>query len=91
MVVSQRLSFDGAPFSDPTLYHSLVGTLQYLTISHLELTQSVNFVSQLLHVSTEEHFQIIKRILRYVKGTLRFGVTFSTSLSTGLMAYFDAN
>ncbi|XP_058103507.1 uncharacterized mitochondrial protein AtMg00810-like [Magnolia sinica] len=90
MVVSQRLSSDSTPFSDPTLYRSLVA-LQYLTITRPDLTQSVNSVSHFLHVLTEEHFQAIKHILHYVKGTLHFGLTFSAAPSTGLLAYSDAD
>ena len=56
MIVSQRLSSKGAPFADLTLYRSLVGALQYLTITRPDLTHSVNSVSQFLHASTDVHF-----------------------------------
>ncbi|XP_058070005.1 uncharacterized mitochondrial protein AtMg00810-like [Magnolia sinica] len=91
MIVSQHLSSDGGPFSDPTLYCSLVGALQYLTITRPDLAQSVNSISRFLHAPTEEHFQAVKRILCYVKGTLHFGLTFFASPSTGLLAYSDAD
>ena len=45
MIVSQRLSFEGVPFADPTLYRSLVGALQYLTITRPDLAHSINSVS----------------------------------------------
>ena len=74
MVVSQHLSSDGPLFSDPTLYRSLVGALQYLTITRLDISYAVNSISQFLHSPTEGHFLAVKGILRYVKGTLRFGL-----------------
>ena len=92
MVVSQHLSSDGPLFSDPTLYRSLVGALQYLTITRPDMAYFVNSVSQFLHSSTEDHFLAVKRILRYVKGTLHFGLTFHPSDAPGtLIAYSDVD
>ena len=79
MVVSQHLTSDGQAFSDPTLYRSLVGALQYLTITHLHIALVVNSISQFLHALTAAHFLAVKRILRYVNGTLHFGLTFRPS------------
>ncbi|RVW65072.1 Retrovirus-related Pol polyprotein from transposon RE1 [Vitis vinifera] len=91
MIVSQRLSSEGPPFADPTLYRFLVGALQYLTITRPDLAHSVNSVSQFLHAPTEVHFQAVKRILRYVQGTLHFGLKFTSCSSMGLVAYSDAD
>ncbi|XP_040987785.1 uncharacterized mitochondrial protein AtMg00810-like, partial [Juglans microcarpa x Juglans regia] len=92
MVVSQHLSADGSLFSDPTLYRSLVGALQYLTITQPDIAHAVNSVSQFLHAPTEDHFLAVKRILRYVKGTIHFGLTFRPSSSPGaLVAYSDTD
>ncbi|XP_042966148.1 uncharacterized mitochondrial protein AtMg00810-like [Carya illinoinensis] len=92
MVVSQHLSVDGPLFSDLTLYRSLVGALQYLTITRPDIAYAVNSVSQYLHAPTEDHFLAVKRVLRYVKGTLHFGLTFHPSSSPGaFVAYSDAD
>ncbi|KAM0059843.1 putative RNA-directed DNA polymerase [Helianthus debilis subsp. tardiflorus] len=58
---------EGNPFHDPTLYRSLVGALQYLTITRPDLSYAVNQASQFLQNPTTTHFQLVKRILRYVK------------------------
>ena len=90
MVVSQHLSSDGPLFLDPTLYLSLVGALQYLTITRPDIAHAVNSVSQFLHSPTEDHFLAVKRILHCVKGTLQFGLTFRPSAALGtLVAYSD--
>ncbi|KAL6327483.1 hypothetical protein AAG906_021555 [Vitis piasezkii] len=69
-----------------------VGALQYLTITRLNIAHVVNFVSQFLHSPTEDHFLAIKRILRYVKGTLHFGLNFHPSATpVALVSYSDAN
>ncbi|XP_065631288.1 uncharacterized mitochondrial protein AtMg00810-like [Quercus suber] len=92
MVVSQHLSSDGLLFSDPTLYRSLVGALQYLTIMRPDIAHAINCVSQFLRSSTEDHFLAVTCILRYVKGTLQFGLTFRPSAALGmLVAYSDAD
>ena len=92
MVVSQHLSSDGDAFADSTLYRSIVGALQYLTITRSDIAHSVNTASQFLHAPTDLHFQAVKRILRYVKGTLHFGLTFTASSSPPwLVAYSDVD
>ena len=79
MIVSQRLSFEGAQFTDPTLYRSLVGDLQYLTITCPDLPHSVNSISQFLHAPTDVHFQVVKRLICYIKSTLHYGLKFISS------------
>ena len=92
MVVSQHLSADGPLFSDSTLYRSLVGVFQYLTITRPDISHVVNFVGQFLYSPTKDHFLIVKRILRYVKGTLHFDLTFHSSVASGvLVAYSNAD
>lgn len=73
MIVGQSLTVDGTTFSDTTLYRSLVGELQYLTITRPDLSYAVNSVSQFLQSPTDDHFRAVKRIMRYVKGTMEYG------------------
>ncbi|KAG6423270.1 hypothetical protein SASPL_113661 [Salvia splendens] len=59
LVAGCQLSTDGQPFEDPTLYRSLVGLLQYLTITRPDLSFDVNLVSQHLQHPTIAHFQAL--------------------------------
>jgi hypothetical protein len=68
MIISHHLTIDGHLFHSPTTYQSLVGILQYLTITRLDITHAVNLVSQFMYSPREQHFQAVKIILRYVKG-----------------------
>lgn len=61
-------------FHDPTHYRSLVGALQCLTFTRPDLCYSVNFVCHFMHASTMENYQTVKRILRYVSGTMDYGM-----------------
>lgn len=77
LVAGEVLVSDGSSFRDPTLYRSLVGVLQYLTITRPDLSYAVNVVRQLLHATTDNHFLTIKCILCYVEGTMHYGLSFS--------------
>ena len=59
---------------DSTNYRSIVGGLQYLTLTRPDLSFSVNKVCQYLHAPTTTHWTAVKRILRYIKGTINVGV-----------------
>ena len=92
MIVSQHLTADGSPFSDPTLHSSLVGALQFLTITRSDIAYAVNSVNQFLLAPTVDHFLAVKHILRYVKETLHFGLTFRPStVPSTLVAYSDTD
>ncbi|XP_023763032.2 uncharacterized mitochondrial protein AtMg00810-like [Lactuca sativa] len=79
------------PYSDPTHYRLLVGALQYFTITRPDLSYAVNQARQFLHAPTIDHFQMVKRILHYVKGTLAYGLHFSNKSLTSLTGYSDAD
>ncbi|KAJ0860826.1 putative RNA-directed DNA polymerase [Helianthus annuus] len=81
----------GQTFHDPTLYPSLVGALQYLTITQPDLSYAVNQASQFLQQPTTTHFQLVKRILRYVKGTLTHGLHFDRPPNITLLGFSDAD
>ena len=70
---TDRLSaFDGDPLSpdDATEYRSLVGGLQYLTITRPDVSYAVNRVCQFLHAPRTSHWSAVKRILRYIMWVL---------------------
>ncbi|XP_021974939.1 uncharacterized mitochondrial protein AtMg00810-like [Helianthus annuus] len=91
LTTTETFSSNGDQFHDPTLYRSLVGALQYLTITRPDLSYAVNQDSQHLQSPTTAHFQSVKRILRYVKGTIFFGLTFSRPQKTTLVGYSDTD
>lgn len=91
LAVNELFTSDGPPFKDPTLSRSLVGALQYLTITRPDLSYAVNRASQFLHAPTTAHFQSVKRILRYLKGTIAFGLTFKRPISNSILGYSDAD
>nr|GEU76319.1 ribonuclease H-like domain-containing protein [Tanacetum cinerariifolium] len=86
-----KLGDGGTPVVDPTLYLSLAGSLQYLTFTRPDITYVVQQVCLYMHDPREPHFSALKQILRYVQGTLDYGLQLFSSTTDSLIAYSDAN
>lgn len=84
-------SDDGAPIDDPTLYRSLAGALQYLTLTRPDIQYAVQQLCLFMHDPRVPHFQALKRVLRYLQGTLAHGLQLYRSSSSTLTAYTDAD
>lgn len=78
-------------FPDAMYFCSLAGKLQYLTLTRPNLQFSVNFVCQKMHTPTVSHFNLLKRILRYLKGTLTMDINLDTNTNFTLRAYSDSD
>jgi histone deacetylase 1/2 len=95
MVSSCRLSkFGTDTMNDPSLYRSTVGALQYATLTRPDIAFSVNKVCQFMAHPLESHWRAVKRILRYLKGTMSHGLLLYPSPSSppfSLRAYSDAD
>ncbi|XP_019163485.1 PREDICTED: uncharacterized protein LOC109159829 [Ipomoea nil] len=89
--VSRPSSDSVVPYADPTQYRSLAGALQYLTVTRPDLSFTVNRVYQHMHSPTTEHWAMLKRVLRYVKGTLHFGLFIRPSSSVAVHAFSDSD
>ncbi|KAI3723537.1 hypothetical protein L2E82_35180 [Cichorium intybus] len=81
----------GSPLPDGTLYRSLAGALQYLTFTRPDISYAVQQVCLFMHAPRDSHFHFMKRILRYLKGTLDYGIHITPSRSHHLIAYSDAD
>ncbi|RVX23193.1 Retrovirus-related Pol polyprotein from transposon RE1 [Vitis vinifera] len=82
---------DGTRLEDPTLYRSLVGACSNCTITRPDIAYTVNKLCQFMHAPTSTHLQAVKRVLRYLKGSLFYGLSFQPSSSLDLIAYTDAD
>jgi hypothetical protein len=76
---------------DSTLYKSLVGSLLYLTATRLDIMYATSLVSRFMESPKDSHWRIEKRILRYVAGTLNFGLWYTQSDSNQLFGYTDSD
>ncbi|KAL3529512.1 hypothetical protein ACH5RR_008834 [Cinchona calisaya] len=87
-----HLTFDdGSLLHDLTLYRQLVGSLVYLTVTHLDIAYVVHIVSQFMTSPRSSHFSVILCILQYIRDILYHGLLFSSHSSLVLHAYFDVD
>jgi hypothetical protein len=87
-----RLSKESlAPLVDGTTYRSLVGNLRYLVNTRPDLAFSVGYVSRFMEQPTEEHLTAVKRIIRYVAGTLNLGCQYGRDDQWNLIGYCDSD
>ena len=87
----QLSRLEGQPLEDSSYYRQLVGTLQYCTLTRPDIAFVVNKVCQFMHSPTKDHLQAVKRIFRYLKGTIHHGLLLQRSSSFDLHAFSDAN
>ncbi|XP_066333437.1 uncharacterized mitochondrial protein AtMg00810-like [Miscanthus floridulus] len=81
----------GLPVADPTTYRSLAGALQYLTFTRPDIAYAVQQICLHMRDPREVHLVAAKRILRYLQGTLSFGLIIPRSTPTQLVVYTDAD
>lgn len=94
MSSSCKLTNQGTDYmADPTLYRSIVGALQYVTLTRPELSFPVNKVCQFMSQPLEEHWKTVKRILRYLAGTDQHGLLMKPTFSpaVNIIAFCDAD
>jgi hypothetical protein len=77
--------------SDPTAYRSLAGALQYLTFTRPDITYAVQQICLHMHDPREPHLIALKRLLRYLRGTIDYGLLIHRSSSAELVVYTDTD
>ena len=74
---NRLLKDDGEPFNNPSLYRSIVDALQYLVFTRPDIAFSVHQVCQFMQSPMASHYLAVKRILRYLKGTMTNGILYT--------------
>ncbi|CAL1411952.1 unnamed protein product [Linum trigynum] len=82
----------GTQPADATLYRQVVGALQYLVTTFPDVSFVVNKLSQYMHAPTNEHWQHVKRLPRYIAGTRTVGLQIRRqSTPLPLRVFSDSN
>ncbi|GJW67248.1 hypothetical protein Tco_0121672 [Tanacetum coccineum] len=92
MVEKNKLDEDlqGTPV-DATLYRGMIGSLMYLTSSRPDLIYAVCLCARYQAKTTEKHLNAVKRIFRYLKGTINMGLWYLKDTDMSLTTYSDAD
>ncbi|PKU73727.1 putative mitochondrial protein [Dendrobium catenatum] len=91
--IASKVLSDDIQVLQPTqaeVYKQFVDSLQYLTLTRPDIAFTVNQLCQHMHSPQENHFKLLKRFLRYIKGTLSFGLPITKS-DLNLTAYSDSD
>lgn len=92
MELHQQLTLgSGTTLDCPTDYRTLVGDSQYLELTRPDIAFATNRLAQFMKRPTTAHWQALKRLLRYLKGTLDCGLTLHANSSLNLHAFSDAD
>ncbi|GJU46055.1 retrovirus-related pol polyprotein from transposon TNT 1-94 [Tanacetum coccineum] len=92
MVEKSKLDEDTQGKSvDPTHYREMVGTLMYLTANRPDLTFVVCMCARYQAKPTEKHLHAIKRIFKYLRGTINQGLWYPNDSSIALTAFANAD
>jgi hypothetical protein len=77
---------------DSSVYRSVIGSLLYLAVAtRPDISQAVSKLAQYSSAPSTSHWAMVKRVLRYVKGTKKLGLLYTASGSATLVGYTDAD
>ncbi|CAJ2633216.1 unnamed protein product [Trifolium pratense] len=79
---------------DPTMFKQIVGCLRYLCNSRPDICFVVGLVSRFMEEPRKSHMNAARRVLRYIAGTLEFGILFPISARNAkpeIVCYSDAD
>ncbi|GAA0154676.1 transmembrane signal receptor [Lithospermum erythrorhizon] len=76
---------------DVSKYRSMIGSLLYLTASRPDISHSVGICARFQADPKESHLNLVKRIIKYVHGTLDYGLLYSFDTNKALVGYSDAD
>nr|GFA43150.1 uncharacterized mitochondrial protein AtMg00810-like [Tanacetum cinerariifolium] len=76
---------------DQTRFRSMVGSLMYLTASRPDVVFDVCMCARYQAKPTKKHLEALKRVFRYLKGTINWGLWYSKNTAMALTAYVDVD
>lgn len=92
MVPGSKLDMDdGGECIDQTFYKQIIGSLIYITMTRPDLQFVVSLLSRFMAKPTQLHLQAAKRVLRYLSGTMDFGIWYKRGGAGEILVYTDSD
>ena len=92
MIIGYKLrKKDESKEVDQSLYRSMIGNILYVTTSRLDVMEVIEQVTRFQDGPKETHIIVVKRIFRYLKGTMDFGRWYRQGNEVTLISYSDAD
>ncbi|CAL8090825.1 unnamed protein product [Prunus armeniaca] len=92
LAVNEKLSkVDGSELADETLYRQMVGSLLYLTATRPDIMFAASLLARFMHNPTKKHMGTTKRVLRYIQGTMNYGIAYEKGKGAVLIGYCDSD
>ncbi|KAK2966883.1 hypothetical protein RJ640_028893 [Escallonia rubra] len=90
LVVDQKLiREDGSGDVNASLFRSLVGSLLYLSATRPDIMYATSLLSRFMLKPSRIHYGAAKRVLRYIQGTLDFGIMYKKNEKLQLSGFCD--
>lgn len=92
MVTGCKLSRDDeSTYANQTLYRSMICSLLYATATRPDIMQVVGYVARSQVAPKETHVHAVKRIFKYLRGTMDYGLWYLSGNDFLLIVYIDAD
>ncbi|KAK2996036.1 hypothetical protein RJ640_002196 [Escallonia rubra] len=92
LIVGEKLKReDGGSKVDATFYRSLVGNLLYLTATRPDIMFAASLLSRFMQAPSHFHLGAAKRVLRYIQGTIDYGIMNGRSKEVKLIGFCDSD
>ncbi|XP_068336434.1 uncharacterized mitochondrial protein AtMg00810-like [Pyrus communis] len=92
LAINEKLSkTDRSEQADESLYRQIVGSLLYLTATRPNIMFAASLVARFMHGPTRKHMRTAKRVLRYIQGTLDYGISYKKGKEAMLIGYCDSD
>jgi hypothetical protein len=78
---------DGSKEVNDIVYRQMVGSLNYITTTRPDIAYYVSVLSQFMVKYLEIHWNAMKGVLGYLKGTIDYGIKYIDSFDVELTGY----
>ena len=84
-------SDSGSDSVDPTMYRQIIGSLLYLVHTRPDICFTVSALSQFMVDPRQRHWVAAKHVLRYLRGTIAYGLRYTSSGGVMLHGFTDSD